>query len=333
MDKLRAIQYFIAAAEERGFSGAARKFNVSVPAVAKLISALERMLGASLFNRNAQGSTLTADGESYLESCKPLLDQLDAADESLRGTAVNVRGTLVVGAPQMLAQHCLLPALPRFHARYPDIQIDIRDVNGATTANANAADVFVLYGWSEPPADLVRKRVGEARFLICAAPSYWAANGIPQRPRDLERHVCLLFRTPAGTVHDLWQLERGGVSESVAASGWLVSSHRDVILDAALAGEGVVRLTDLTIRTHVHNGGLVPVLQDWEMRDAPPVDLLFRPNQRRTLRVRLFIDFVTEIFREIEAERGDKTGARLHAERPRWWARHGRASAAIGKRV
>ena len=282
-----------------------------------------------MFDRTVQGLTLTSNGEIYLEACQPLLDQLAVADEALRGAAANVRGTLVVGSPQMLAQHCLLPALPRFHARYPDLQIDIRDITRATDADAGAVDVQVIWGWTEPPADLVQRRIGQSRFLICAAPSYWAANGIPMRPKDLERHVCFLFRTPAGTVHDLWQLERNGVKESVAAKGWLVSSHRDVALDAALAGEGVVRLTDLTIHTHVRSGRLVPVLLDWEMRDAPPIDVLYRPNQRRIPRVRVFIDFVTELFRELEAERGEKAGAHFRTERPRWWARHGRASVAI----
>jgi DNA-binding transcriptional LysR family regulator len=232
----------------------------------------------------------------------------------------------------MLAQHCLLPALPRFHARFPDLQIDIHNVASPTAANANAVDVYIQFGWIAPPADLVQRRIGQCRFLICAAPGYWVANGVPLRPKDLERHVCLLFRTPDGTVHDLWQLERNGIKESVAARGWLVSSHRDVVLDAALAGEGVVRLTDLTIRTHVRSGRLVPVLLDWDMRDAPPIDLLYRPNQRRIPRVRLFIDFVTELFQEMEAERGVKAGMHLRAERPRWWARHGRASVAIGRR-
>lgn len=329
MDKLRALQYFIATAEERSLSGAARRLEVSVPAVSKLITSLERTLGVTLFDRTVQGLTLTSNGELYFEACQPLLDQLAAADGALRGTATNVRGTLVVGSPQMLAQHCLLPALPRFHTRYPDLQVDIRNVDNATAANAGAVDVYVLWGWIEPPPDLVQRRIGQSRFLICAAPTYWATNGVPQRPKDLERHVCLLFRTPFGTVHDLWQLERKGVKESVAASGWLVSSHRDVVLDAALAGAGVVRLTDITIRAHVRSGRLVPVLLDWEMRDAPPVDLLYRPSQRRIPRVRLFIDFVTELFREMETESGAKADVHLDAERPRWWARHGRASAAI----
>lgn len=328
MDKLRALQYFIAAAEERSLSGAARRFDVSVPAVSKLITSLERNLGVSLFERTAQGLALTSNGEVYREACQPLLDQLTAADEVLRGEAANVRGTLVIGSPQMLAQHCLLPALPRFHARYPDLQIDIRNVSRPTDAGAGGVDAYLLWGWMESPPDLVQRRIGQSRFLICASPGYWAANGVPLRPKDLERHVCLLFRTGDGTVHDFWQLERDGVKESVAARGWLVSNHRDVALDAALAGEGVVRLTDLTIRAHVRSGRLVPVLMDWQMRDAPPVDLLYRPNQRRIPRVRAFIDFATELLREMEAERGDVASAPLRTERPRWWARRGLASAA-----
>jgi DNA-binding transcriptional LysR family regulator len=115
----------------------------------------------------------------------------------------------------------------------------------------------------------------------------------------------------------------------VAVSGWLISSHRDVALDLALSGEGVVRLTDFTILPHVRGGRLVPVLLEWEMPDAPPLHLLYRPNQRRNPRVRLFVDFITEVFGEIDAERG---GASQHTERPRWWARRGRASAAIERR-
>lgn len=300
--------------------------------MSKLIASLERTLGASLFNRTAQGVALTSKGEIYLESCQPILDQLAAAEEALRSEAANVRGTLVVGAPQMIAQHCLLPALPGFHARYPDLQIDIRHVGRSADMTTGSADVYVLWGWMEPPPDLVQRRIGQSRFLICASRSYWAEHGVPQRPKDLERHACLLFRTPQGTVHDLWQFEREGVVESVAAKGWLISDHRDVVLDGALAGEGVARLTDLTVQSHVHSGRLVPVLPDWAMRDAPPVELFYRPKQRRASRVRVFIDFVSELFRELEADRGEKADASPIAERPRWWARQGRASVAIGKR-
>ena len=94
MDKLRAIEYFVAAAEEGSFSGAARRLEVSIPAIAKLINGLERSLGAKLFDRASQGITLTADGVRYLEACQPLLEQVSAADEAVSGANVRARGRL-----------------------------------------------------------------------------------------------------------------------------------------------------------------------------------------------------------------------------------------------
>ena len=330
MDKFRALQYFVAAAEERSFSGASRRLDVSVPAVSKLIAVLERSLGASLFDRTAQGITLTADGEGYLAACGPMLDELAAADEAVGSAVVHPHGTLVVGAPPFLALQCLLPALPRFHARYPDIRIDIRMVNQFTAADADASgvDILVMLGWPHN-VELVQRTIGQTRLLACASPGYWAAQGIPQRPKDLERHVCLLFRGPTGTVQDLWHYERDEEKESATVSGWLVSDHRDLILAAVTAGEGIARLSDLTVRTYIKSGHLVPALLDWKMKEAQPVTVLYRPNHRRIPRVRFFIDFVTDLFSRLEAECEDAGSARVHAERPAWYRGHyGRASAA-----
>lgn len=333
MDKIRALEYFVAAAGEHSFSGAARRLEVSVPAVAKLIASLESHLGTHLFDRSANGLSLTADGERYLEACGPLLEQMAAADDVLRGGATGPRGTVVVEAPPLLTRHCILPALPRFHARYPEIQVDIRMVDRLTVTDAETSgiDVLVMLGWPDT-LNLVQRRIAQMRLVICAAPAYWAAHGVPQRPRDLERHVCLVFRDPKGVLLDLWQYERDDVKESVAVGGWMVSDHRDVILDAVLAGEGVARFTDLPVRPHLQSGRLVPVLLDWKTKDAPPVNLLYRPAQRRTPRVRLFAEFLTDLFQKLEAARGDATAAQLSSERPDWYGRkYGRASATTGR--
>lgn len=327
MDKLRALQYFVASARTGSFSGAARELEVSVPAVARLVGALEKQLQLSLFERTVQGLKLTADGVRYYESCKPLLEGLAAMDEALVGAAMRPKGALVLGAPPILSQHCILPALPAFHARFPDIQVDVRTVDRPQAPEADAADVLVLYGWPQQPG-MVQRRLAKTRLLICASPAYWASQGVPQRPKDLERHPCLLFRDQEGTVLDLWEHERHGEKEVAAVSGWLVSSHRDVILDAAIAGLGVARFTDLTVRTPLASGQLVPVLLDWESKHAPPINLLYRAHQRRLPRVRAFIEFLVELFARLEAERTPSMAVNVEAERPHWYRRrHGRASA------
>ncbi|WP_454691687.1 LysR family transcriptional regulator [Achromobacter aloeverae] len=327
MDKLRALQYFIAAAHERSFTAAARELDVSVPAVARLIGALEKSLGVALFDRTVHGLTLTADGVNYLDACHPLLEQLASADEAVRGGVQRPRGTLVLGTSPILSQHSILPALPDFHARYPDIHIDVRNVDRVTAPEASTAEVLVLYGWPKQ-AGMVHRHLADTRLLVCAAPGYWKQHGVPESPRDLQNHPCLLFRDHEGTVIDYWEHERDGQTEAVAVNGWLVSSHRDVILDAVIAGQGVARFTDLSIREPLRQGLLEPVLMDWQTRQAPPINLLYRHSQRRLPRVRLFIDFLTELFQKLENERTPDLASNVAAEQPHWYRRrHSRASA------
>jgi LysR family transcriptional regulator for bpeEF and oprC len=328
MDKLRALQYFVAAAEKGSFAGAARQLEVSVPAIQKLVTSLERDLGVRLFERSVQGLTLTASGEGYLEECRPLLDELASIDEAVSRSAHRPSGTLVVGAHPQLAHHLLIPVLPLFHARYPDIQIDLRVIHRLTDADAGTVDVFLLHGWPEAN-DLVHRRLGLAKSLIVAAPGYWTAHGIPRQPKDLAQHVCMVMRNPTGILIDLWEFERGREKASVAVSGWFSSNSREALLDAVLAGEGVGRFTPLTTRAHLQSGRLVPVLLDWEVKGGPPVNLLYRPNQRRTPRVRLFVDFVAALLRELEAA-GESGMQRPFVERPHWHRRgYARASSAL----
>lgn len=329
MDKFRALNYFVAAAEAGSLTAAARTLQVSVPAVQKLVTSLERELGVKLFNRSRQGLQLTASGEGYLESCRPLLAELAIMDEAVSRTTQRPSGTLVIGLHAQLAHHLILPTLPEFHRLCPDVQVDLRVINRVTDADAKSVDVFLLHGWPESQ-DLVHRRLGHSKTVIAASPEYWQAHGVPMHPADLERHVCLVMRNPAGILIDLWDFERGEEKVSVAVKGWLCSNGREVLLHAVLAGEGVGRFTELTTRAHIAAGRLVPILQEWEVRGGPPVNLLYRPSQRRTPRVRLFVDFVTSLLMEREADGLQ----RLFPERPLWHRRGlGRASSILRMRA
>jgi LysR family transcriptional regulator, regulator for bpeEF and oprC len=326
MDKVRALQYFTASAEVGSFTAAARRLDVSVPAIQKLVSALERELGIRLFERSVHGLTLTACGQTYLDACRPLLAELAEVEEALSRSARRPTGTLVIAAHPQLAHHVLLPALPRFHALYPDIHVDFRVIHRLTDVDAEAAEVFVLHGWPDA-ANFVQRRLGHARALVIGAPEYWATHGIPQHPRELTAHTCMLMRNPAGILIDLWEFERGAETASVTVGGRLSSNDRELLLDAVLAGKGIARFNQLTTLAHLQAGRLIPVLLDWEVKGGPPVSVLYRSNQRRTPRVRAFVDFVTAMLREIEA-------AEIGAEVPHWHRReYRRASSALRRRV
>jgi LysR family transcriptional regulator, regulator for bpeEF and oprC len=331
MDKLRALEYFVAAADEKSFSGAARQLSVSVAAVAKLVATLEKSLGVLLFERSSHGLVLTAAGLSYLDACQPLLEQLAEADERTRASIARSPGTLVIGVQHVIADGRLTRALPRFHARYPEITLDVHEFQRITEEETVGIDVFLVMGWPQLP-HLVQRRIAAGGFIVLASPDYWARHGTPQRPKDLERHNCLPIRALAGTVMDLWKFRRGQEEETVTARGWLrvSNAHREMAVSQALAGEGVIRVPDWTNLHDIASGALVRVLADWESTESPPVNLLYRASVRRIPRVRLFIDFVTELFQELETLRGQPVSA---SGRPDWMGRHyGRSSAMLVRR-
>ena len=317
MDKLRALQYFLAAAESGSLSAAARELGVSLAAVAKLVSALERDLGSALFDRTPRGLALTSDGEVYLEACRPAVEQIAAAGDAVRFTKDRPRGTVVVGAPNHVARHCLVPALEKFHARFPEIDVDLRNVGRTGEPAAKGVEVFILMGWL-PPHELVAKRLAMTRGLICATPSYWRDHGTPKRPADLLRHTCFPFRNPDGVLLDHWRFSRGDEVETVTVKSWLTASDRETLLDATLAGAGVMRLSDVTVLDLLASGRLVAALNDWEMLDNPPITLLYRTNHRRTPRLRAFVDFATALFADLVIAADPGPGRSRRSDAPRW---------------
>lgn len=328
MNKLRALQCFVTAAEEGSFSAAARRLDVSVPAVAKMVSALERAMGTTLVERSARGLVVTADGRAYLDACRPLLEQLEAADAIVARAGNRPKGTLVVGAPGFLIQDWLLPALASFLDAYPDIEVDFRAMTRLADAEPRGVDVAIVLGWPLATG-LVHRCLTRTRTFVCASPSYWAAHGFPGHPRELQRHNCLLMRNPEGTVLDLWELLKGDRRETVKVKGNLVSDDRNVIVDAVIAGMGVARLMSLTLREPARDGRLVAALTDWEMADPPPISLLYRPSFRRNPRIRPFVDFVTAQFRAIAG--GDAALETVMPPEPHWYrSGTGRASTAGG---
>ena len=305
MDKLKAIQYFLAAAQTGSLSAAARQQDVSLQAVAKLVSALEVQLGVTLFQRGSRGLTLTADGVQYADACAPLLAQLQAADDGLRQARQRPQGTLVVGGTPFFLQHCIVPALSGFHDNYPDLTLDMRTVLHLDEAAGRDCDLLVLHGWFEA-GDWVRRELPVMPQITVATPAYWKRHGIPRHPSELANHNCLCYRNPYGKLLDLWRYRligqadgQGEVVEQVIVRGRLNSNHRDNLLELVQRDGGVMRIAYGTAQADLASGRLVPVLLDWEMMDPPPLAIYFKPELRRTLRLRVFGDFVDDLCAEL----------------------------------
>ena len=298
MDRLRSLKYFIACAEQGSFSAAARRLEVTVPAVSKLVGALERDLGVALFERSAQGLALTAGGESYLESAAPAVRTLEEVDEQIRMSSARVRGTVVIGLQNVVARALVAPMLPRFHARHPEIHVDLRDATQVHAPDAPGVDLYLSLSWPRRE-DMVHRALGAATFTVCASPSYWARAGKPRHPRDLAAHDCLLIRTQLGTAMDVWGFERDGEREEVTVRGWLLCSntHRDVAIEMACAGQGVIRVLRDLDHARFSSGELETALDSWRTADGPPLVLSYRPTARRIARVRAVMQFLQEALR------------------------------------
>ena len=321
MDRLRGIEYFVCAAECGSISAAADALGVSPPAVSKLLAALESRLRIPLFTRTTRGVVLTRDGEGYLVQCRKILDDVESAEAALTIPAQSPRGTLVVGMPPNLATYCIAPALRRFRARFPEIVIHLRRAYRDSDLAAQGLDVLVALAWPGKD-DLIAGLLAQTRFLICAAPGYWAMAGTPQVPADLAMHDCLVYRVPEAIPLDEWTFARGAERSAVQLKPKAVCDEQGWLIADALNGGGVVRAIDLTVRQHLESGELVPVLLDWEACEAPPIHVIYRKVQRRNERVRAFVQFVRDLFVDLESGRLPRTNsAPKGTPKPAWWGR------------
>lgn len=321
MDRLRGIEYFVCAAECGSISGAAVSLGVSPPAVSKLLTALESRLRIPLFTRTARGIVLTRDGEGYLVRCRKVLSDLESAEAALTIPAQSPRGTLVVGMPPNLATYCVAPALHRFRARFPEIVIHLRRAYRDSDLAAQGLDVLVALAWLGKD-NLIASRLAQTRFLICAAPGYWANAGTPQVPADLAMHDCLVYRVPEAIPLDEWTFARGAERSAVQLKPKAVCDEQGWLIADALNGGGVVRAIDLMVRQHLERGELVPVLLNWEACEAPPIHVIYRKVQRRNERVRAFVQFMRDLFVDLESGRLPRTNnTPKGTPKPAWWGR------------
>lgn len=319
--KLRALEYLVAVVDAGGFAAAARSLGVASPSVHRLVSALEREVGATLLLREGGVLRPTEEGTAYVERARRLLSDLADLEQSLRDTSKRPSGTLVIAAHSVVTKFLLAEVLPAFLEACPEVRVDLRDPGAGRELAQLGADVLLMFGWP-PEQDAILRTLAHTRWLIVAAPAFWNRHGVPHTPADLARHPCALFRTPYGEVLDRWSFTRGGERVEVTVDGPLIGDDRTALDAPLLAGRLVARANDLTVREALSKGTLQPVLLDWEGLHAPPLNLLYRKSIARQPRVRAFVEF-------IRAETSARTAHRLPAglpepnppSRPDWFRR------------
>jgi DNA-binding transcriptional LysR family regulator len=317
MDKLRGIEYFVHVVKAGSFARAARELEVSPPAVTKMINALERALGVRLLTRDSRKLGLTADGEQYLAVCANTLAELRAAEARLESGSRRASGKLAVGVSRVFSPQFVARFITEFLERHPAMSFDLRTVNSPSDPSAASVDLILSCRWLEE-SSFVAKQVGRMRYRTCASPSYLATHGTPLDPDELRKHVCLAYRDARGMIHDLWKYERRGEIRSVAVAPRIVGDDATTLREACMQGAGVVRALDINARPLVDQGRLVPILNEWTSVEGAPIHALYRRGARSSARLRAFVDFLVELFAEMEFDPPQNLGPMPHWQRRNW---------------
>ncbi|QDQ27922.1 LysR family transcriptional regulator [Chitinimonas arctica] len=295
MDRFDALQAFARVVEAGSFTKAAQTLHISKTTVSLLIQQLEARLRVKLLNRTTRKVQVTADGAIYYARVVRLLADLEEADTSLLRASASPKGRLRVDIPSPFASMILVPALPAFHARYPDIQLDLGVSDRMVDLIADNVDC-VLRGGELTDSTLVARRVGELRFGAYAAPSYLARAGMPVHPRELEdthHRIVGFLRASTGKVAPLamWR-----DAERIEVRGRYVVALDDgnAYLAAGLAGMGMLCLPQYMAAERVAKGELVPLFDGWCF-ESMPMHLVFPPNRHVSARLRVFIDWVDQL--------------------------------------
>ena len=295
MDRFDAMQAFARVVEAGSFTKAAETLHMSKTTVTQLVQQLEARLRVKLLNRTTRKVNVTADGAAYYERVVKLLADMDDAETSLPGAAARPRGRLRIDVPSPFARHILVPALPEFHARYPDIQIDMGVSDRIVDIIDENVDC-VVRGGELLDQSLMARKIADLPLGVFAAPAYLAREGTPDHPRELEdshhRVVAFLWARTGKPLP--YTLHNGAERLQIKGRHVLAVDDGNAYLAAGLAGMGVLWLPTYMSDAHVARGELVQLFEGWQL-ESMPLYLAYPPNRHVSLKLRVFIDWVVQL--------------------------------------
>jgi len=295
MDKLQAMQVFARVVEAGTFTKAADSLSLPKPTVTRLVQTLEGHLQTKLLNRTTRRVTVTADGAAYYDRAVRLLSEVEELESSMSKAKANPRGRLRIDVAASVGQLLLIPALPDFYARYPDIQIDLGVSDRPVDLIGENVDC-VLRGGELTDQSMVARRIGEFHTMVSASPAYLERHGEPKHPHELEdEHVVVnYFSHRTGKIFPFTFFKDGERIE-VTGRHRLSVNDSNANLAAGIAGLGVIRTSTFMAQEHIASGALRPLLLDW-CADTIPIHVVYPPNRHLSAKLRVFVDWVADLF-------------------------------------
>ena len=307
MDQLLALRVFVRIAESGGFSKAADSMNIPRPTVTKLVQDLERHLGTKLLQRTTRRVNVTPEGAAYYERAVRLIGDLDEMDESAARARAQPRGRIRVDIGSVLANMILIPALPGFRARYPELHVDFGVSDRPIDLIGEGVDC-VIRGGELADMSLVARRIADLDWVTCASPLYLRARGVPKHPCELvpreagskdktrvPGHAIVgYFSSLTGRAFPL-EFRKGDERVLVQGQAVVAVNESTAHLSALLTGVGLGQAFKFMIAPHLESGRLRTVLDDWT-RPRHPLHVVYPSNRHLSAKLRLFVDWVAEVF-------------------------------------
>ncbi|OCP38269.1 LysR substrate-binding domain-containing protein [Ensifer sp. LC163] len=288
MDSLGALNAFVQAADARSFTEAATQLGVSPSAVGKAIARLEERLSVRLFHRSTRSITLTPEGTLFLERCRRIFGEIEAAEAELVQSQEAPRGKLRVSLP--MAGMLLMPTLTAFMRAYPEVEIDLDFSDRMVDVIEEGFDAVVRSG-EIGDSRLMTRQLGTFHPYLVASPAYFAKHGMPATPQDLDHHHCLHHRFPSTGKLEPWPLVQDGAALNVVVPVTAVSNALEPLIHMAEEGLGIACLPDFTVRRQMREGALVSVLEN-RLRRCGTYRILWPSSRHLSPKLRVFVDFM-----------------------------------------
>jgi DNA-binding transcriptional LysR family regulator len=293
MDKLDGMRVFVEVADQQSFVAASKALGRSAPMVTRSVALLEQSLGVKLFNRTTRHVRLTEAGRHFLLDAKRILDDLEQAEAAASGLYSTPKGSLSITAPVLFGQKHVMPILTDFLTHYPDVEVKTQLHDRVVNLLDEGLDVAVRIGHLKD-SGLYAIPVGNVNVVVCGAPSYFEASGMPQKPEDLAKHE--IIQPSSVETSAIWQFETSKGRKSIKLKPRLYCNQNAGAIAAAKQGFGITRLLSYQVGEEFQDGSLLRILQDYEL-EPYPVNIVHLEGRRANAKVRSFIDLAVDHLR------------------------------------
>jgi LysR family transcriptional regulator for bpeEF and oprC len=293
MDQIQAMRLFVAVAETGSFTQAAERLGVPRATTSNAVMRTERVLGVKLFTRTTRSVKLSAEGQQYLERCRSVLTQWDSAHTMFANAHARPSGTVCIDLPERMANMLVIPALPDFLRRYPDIKVVVTGNSRFVDLVNEEVDCVVRVG-ELADSGLTARALGQMQLVNVASPQYLRQHGTPKTLADLAQHLVVGYISGRTKREMEWEYLDEGVPMNIKLPSQLVVSNTESYLAGCINGLGLIQSPWLSVAAHLRDGSLVEVLADF--KPAPlPVSVLYTERRLQSARVRVLVEWLVAL--------------------------------------